>query len=118
MPGDIAAVVAAGAWVHRGDEHKICGEAERAVGSGDADRAVFQRLPQNFEHIFFELGQFVQKQDAVVRKRHLAWFWERAAADEGDVADGVVRRAERSCGDDVLLLVDEFACDGVDFGGL
>jgi hypothetical protein len=52
---------------------------------------LLQRLAQHFEHVAAELRQFVQKQDAVVRPRHLAWQGHLAAPDQADIGDGVMR---------------------------
>ena len=48
------------------------GEGDRARGSGDVHDALFERLPQRFEHAPAELGQLVEKQDAAMRQAQLA----------------------------------------------
>ncbi len=60
---------------------------------------LFQRLAQHFEHAAPELGPFVQKQDAVVRQRHLARQGDLATPDQPDIGDGVMRGAKRARGD-------------------
>jgi hypothetical protein len=56
---------AAGARVHRCDEHDSGGIIDRAEGAGDGDVAVFQRLAHDLEHVAPEFRQFVKKQDTV-----------------------------------------------------
>ncbi len=64
-------------------------------GACDADEAVFQRLAHHFENIAVELGQFVEKEHAVMRKRNLAGTRIRAAAHQTSMAYGMMRRAKR-----------------------
>ena len=59
-------------------------------------RAFLERLPQHFEHVSRELRQLVEKQHAVMRQADLAGTRYATAADERDVGDGVMRRAERT----------------------
>jgi hypothetical protein len=42
-----------------------------------------------------ELEHLVQKEDTMMSQTDFAWAWLRSAANQGDVRDGVVRRAER-----------------------
>ena len=62
--------------------------------------SVFQGLAQGFECGARELGKFVQEEDAIVCQTYLPRLTRSAASDEGDVADGVVRRAEGTLGDE------------------
>ena len=56
------------------------------------------RLTQDFENVAAELRHLVEKEHAVVREADLAWARMLAAADERDVRDRVMRRAERPLG--------------------
>ena len=58
-------------------------------------RAVFERLAQHFQRPPVEFRQLVEEQHAVVGEADLAGPWHAAAADQGRVGDGVMRRAER-----------------------
>ena len=71
------------------------GKDRRARGAGNRDAPVLQRLAQHLEHPAIELRHLVEEQHAVVRERDLAGARNRAAADQGDVRDRVMRRAER-----------------------
>ena len=85
-------------------------------GTGNRHRAVFQRLAEDFQRAAVELGQFIQKQDAVVGERNLPRHRRVAAADEAGVADGVMGRAERPPGHQRLARLQ--AAEGaVDAGG-
>ncbi len=55
--------------------------------------AVLQRLAQNLQRAAFELGQLVEEEHAVVREGDFAGAGNRAATEQADVGDGVVRRA-------------------------
>ena len=81
--------------VHRADQHEPRGEDRRARRPRDSDRALLERLAQHFEHVPAELGHLVEEQHAVVREADLAGTRMLSAADERDVRDRVMRRAER-----------------------
>ncbi len=48
------------------------GKGDAAGGAGDGDFAVFQRLAHDFEGGAFELGEFVEKEDAVMGEADFA----------------------------------------------
>ena len=87
-------VVAAGAGVHAGNEHKAGREVGDDFGARDGDFALFQGLPHDFECRPSEFWQLVQKEDAVVCERYFAGLRNAATAYERYVADGMVRRAK------------------------
>ena len=60
------------AGIHRCHQHEIGGIGETGSGAADADLAVFEGLAQHFQHIFFELGELIQKKDAVVSEADFA----------------------------------------------
>ena len=62
----------------------------------------------------FEFGQLVEKEDAVVRQTDFARARKRSAAEQADIADGVMRRAERSRGDKGFFATEQ-AGDAVIF---
>ena len=93
---DRVAEVAARAGVHRADQHEPRGESDRPRGARDPDAAFLDRLPQHLEDMPAELRHLVEKQHAVVRQADLAGPRVRPAADERDVRNRVVRRAERT----------------------
>ena len=109
--------VAAGAGFIAAASMKRAGKVSDMRRARDGDRAVFERLAHNFEHVARELGQLVQKEHAVMREADLARARDRAAADQPRVGDGVVRRAERAVGDQTAARI-EHAGHGVDLGGL
>ena len=59
------------------------------------DAALLERLTQHLEHAAIEFRHLVEEQHAVVRQADLARPRRAAAADQRDVGDGVMRRAER-----------------------
>jgi hypothetical protein len=94
------------ARVHRGDEERARGKAQRARGARQHDLAGLQGLAQRLQRGAVELGQLVEEQHAVVRQADLARTRHAGtAADEPRRRGGVVRRAEgprrRQAGADV-----------------
>ena len=49
------AIVAAGAGVHGGDEHKTAGIVDGVLGTADGDVTVFEWLAEHFEGALIEL---------------------------------------------------------------
>ena len=66
------AEVATRAGVHRRHEHELGRKSDRAGRARDGDATIFERLAQHFERRAFELRQFIEKEDAVVRDAHFA----------------------------------------------
>ena len=60
------AVIAAGAWVHGGHQHKAAGEYCAARHPAHRYLAILHGLTQNLQCVPLELRQFVQKQHTVV----------------------------------------------------
>jgi len=77
--------------VHGGDEHELGGEGDAASGAGDGNFSILERLAHDFERRAFELGQFVEKQNAVMGEAHFAWLGNSGAAKQTDIGDGVMR---------------------------
>ena len=110
------AVPSAFAGVHCTHEHEVC---RKGLGPGNArygDLAVLKRLTQHLEHVLAKLRQLIEKQHAVVCKADLARARNRSAAGHCSARNGVVRRTERACGDDRVILTRK-SCDGVDLRG-
>jgi hypothetical protein len=102
---DVAVVsqVAAGTRVHGGDEHEVGGERRGCEGAGDGDDAAFEGLTEHFEAAAVELGEFVEKEDAVVGEGDFARGGRGAAADHAGVGNRMVRRAKRAGGEQRLI---------------
>jgi len=66
--------VAAGARVQCGNQLKIGRVRDLLSGPGKRDLAAFQRFPQYFQYFAGELGQLIQKQDAVVCQGNFTGF--------------------------------------------
>ena len=94
-----AAVADAGeparARVRRRDEHEPRREHQRVLAAHDRHAPVLERLAQRVERRPLELGELVEKQDAVMGERRLAGPRRRSAAHQPGRRDRVVRRAER-----------------------
>ena len=82
-------------------------EGQTAGRARDRDSSVFERLAHDFERGAFEFRQLIEKQHAVVREADFARGGERAAAEQADVADGVMRRTKRPRRDKRFLAVEQ-----------
>ena len=85
------AEVSARAGIQGAGEHELCGIGQRDHGPGNRDEAILKRLAQDFQDMLLELGQLVQKENAMVCKRDLARPRVGSAPDQAGVRDGVVR---------------------------
>ncbi len=86
------AQVAAGAGIHGRDQLETGGKLGLTGRTRNHDVARFQRFAQDFEHPALEFGQFIEKQDAVVRERNFSRTRVRPPPDQGRAGGTVVRR--------------------------
>ena len=105
------------AGVHRRDQHEFAGKGEAAGCARDRYFSVLERLTHYFQGGSFELWQLIEKKDAIVGKAHFTRSRERSAAEQADVADGVMRRAKRPRRDKRFFAVEKSG-NAVDLGGL
>src|SRR5262249_32275469 len=103
--------------IHRSHEHELGGKRDAPRRARDRDFPVFEGLTHHFQCRSFELRQFIQKQHTVVRDAYFAGIWKRTAAKQTNVADGVMRCAERSRGHKGLFGVEQ-PSDTVNLGRL
>ena len=61
-------IVAAGAWIHRGDKHEPCGIIDRISCARHAYHPVFERLAHHLQNGARKFGKFVEKKHSVVGK--------------------------------------------------
>ena len=66
------------------------------VGAGNGDFAGLNRLPQGIQNLRMKLGQFVQKQHAMMGQRDLAWLGADAAAHQRGHGGGMMGRTKRA----------------------
>jgi hypothetical protein len=52
---------------------------------------LLERLPQDLEDLAAALGQFIEKQHAIMGQRHVAGQRHLAAADQPDIGDRLMR---------------------------
>jgi hypothetical protein len=101
------AKVATRARIHRGDEHELRGESDAARSAGNGNFSVFEWLAHYFQCRSFEFRQFVEEKDTIVSETHFARVWECPAAEQPNVADGVMRRAKWSRGDEGFFGIEQ-----------
>src|SRR5437667_6958989 len=90
------AKIAAWTWIHRRNEHQLRRESDATCCAGHGDLPVFKRLAQYFQRRSLKLGQLIEKKDAVMGKAYFTRIRKRAAAEQPNVADGMMRVAEWS----------------------
>src|SRR6516164_4824265 len=83
------------ARVHRRDQLEPRGVGDVPLGAGDAHSTGLQWLAKRLERRTIELGQLVEKQDALVGEPDFSRTGARSAADEGRQRGRVVRIAKR-----------------------
>src|SRR5206468_5958515 len=90
------AKIAAWTGIHRRNEHQLRGKRDAACRARHGDLPVFERLAHYFQRRSLKLGQLIEKEHAVVRDAYFTGIRKRAAAEQPNVADGVMRVAEWS----------------------
>ena len=87
--------VAAGRGVHRRDQHELGGKFDGAMHARHRHLAALQRLAERLQHVAAELRQLVEKQDAMMRHRHLPRPRDAPAAHQRLRRRRMMRRAHR-----------------------
>src|SRR3989338_8974360 len=91
-------VVAAGAWVHGGQEHNPGRVGGGARGTGDGYFSCLQGLAEGLQYVPIKFRQFIQEQHPVVGKADFSRLGESAPAYQACLADAVMWRAEGAWG--------------------
>src|ERR1700742_583565 len=63
--------IAAGTWIHGGNQLESRREFATAFQAGEDDGARFHRFAQRFKCVARKLGEFIEKQHAEMRQRQL-----------------------------------------------
>lgn len=106
-------VVATGARVHRGDEHKVRWILDCPRDTRDIDDLVFDRLSEDFERLSGEFGELVKEEDTLVCQTHFSGCQCPASTDDRDPASGVMDLAKWSA-DDEWLFFGQLSDQGID----
>src|SRR5438034_8788805 len=101
------AKIAARTWIHRRNEHELRRKSDTACCARHRNLPVFEPLAHYFQRRSLELGQLIKKKDAVVRDAHFTGIRKRAAAKQPNVANGMVRIAEWSRGNERFFSVEQ-----------
>ena len=89
-------VVATGAGVHRGEQHKRRRILYAELGPRDRHTSLFERLTQHLEHGAFELRQLIQKEHPMVGQGYFARLRMIATPHQRDIRNGMVGRTKRT----------------------
>jgi hypothetical protein len=90
--------VPAGTRIHRSDKYESRGERDASGRAGHDDHALLEGLTEEIEHVPLELKDLIEKEDAVMGERDLAWPRLRPATDERRARRAVVRCPKRPRG--------------------
>ena len=101
------AEVAARTWIHRCDQHELGRERDAASRARHCHFPVLKRLAHYLQCRSFKLGQLIEKKDAVVSEADFAGIWKRAATEQANIADRMMRIAKRSCGDEGFFGIEQ-----------
>ena len=85
------AEIAAAAGVHGGNQLKSGRKSRMGMNTGNADAAILQRLAESLKCGAAELGEFVQKQNAVMSQRYFSGLAFASAADQSRRRRSVMR---------------------------
>ena len=91
--------VAAGTWIHGGNQHKAGRVFHIAFYTGDSNFTVFQWLAENFQHTAIEFRKFIQKQNAIMCQTYFTGLWITAASCHRYCRNSMVRITKRAFGD-------------------
>src|SRR5215469_475460 len=111
------AEITARAGIHSGHEHELGGKRDAPGRARHSDFPVLERLTHHFQCRSLKFREFIQKKNTVMRNTYFAGIWKRAATEQTDVADGVMRRAKRSRRYKGLFGIEQTS-DAMDFGRL
>src|SRR6185369_7670581 len=111
------AEVTARTGIHCGHQHELGWKRDTPRRARHSDLPILERLTHHFQCRSFELRQFIQKKHTVVSDTYFARIRKRSAAKQTDVADGVMRRPERSRRHKGLFGVEQ-SSDAVNLGRL
>ncbi len=92
------ASIPAGAGVQGGNEHEVGRERRGIQCSGDRNDSILEWLPKHFQRSTIELGQFIQKQNAIVSHADFARCWNAPTANKSRFTDRVMGTAKRTLG--------------------
>ena len=62
----------------------------------NVEDCLLERLPQDLQDVEAALGEFIQKEHAIVAQGHVARHRHRAPADQPRIREGMVGRATRA----------------------
>ena len=109
-------VKSARAGVHRGNENEFGGECHGSGSTGNGHLAVLDRLAHDLKRGAFEFRQFIEEEDAVVGDTDLTRRGIGRSAEETDIADGMMRRAEGAFRNEGIRLIEQ-ATNAMNLGG-
>ena len=93
-------VIATGTGIHRCDQHETGRIVDVILYTRDAYLSIFQRLAKHLQDIPLKFCQLVKKEYTVVGQRDFSGLRITSSTGHCHIGNRVVRRAERSPGDE------------------
>src|SRR5947199_5121565 len=107
------AEIAAGAGIHRRNEHELRRKSDAARCARHGHLPVFEWLAHDFQRRSFKLGQLIEKQNTIVSDAYFTGIRKRAATKQANVAYSVMRITKRSRRDERSFRIEQ-ASDAMD----
>src|SRR6476469_4191436 len=82
--------------VHRRYQHEFARESDAPGRSRNSNASILQWLAHHFQSGTMKFWELIEKEDAIMRQAHFARVWNGAPAEQPDVANRMMRRAERT----------------------
>ena len=96
-----------GAWIHRGYQNDTRRKRQRCIRTRHGNLAILNRLAQHLKRLLAELRQLIEKEHAVMGKRHLARARNTPATDHRHRRGCMMRTAEGACGNKSRVLAEQ-----------
>ena len=103
--------------IHRGDEHDVRRKSHGPGGARNHRFSILQRLAQHLQRAASEFRQLIEEKHTMVSQTHLARRGIGRSAEQTDIGNRVVRRAERANGDKIEFAGEQTA-NAMDLGCL
>src|SRR5207248_4379158 len=82
--------------IHRRHQHELAWESDAASCSRNGDASILQWLAHHLQSRAMKFRELVEKENAIVREADFTGVRNGAAAEQSDIANGMMRRTERT----------------------
>jgi hypothetical protein len=112
-------VVTTRTWVHACNQGKAARKGVGVFCPADGDFTVFKGLTKRFKYATRKLGKLVKKKHSVMCQTYLSWHEIRAASNQSDIRNCMMRRSERTLTDErgITMKLSRYAVNLCRFEG-